>query len=98
MTGHIRAKDQWQDSAEWDMKLFSRVIRKLSVSNVNFTVPISDWSAALCMTDMFAPQYPKNLRNNFVFNSRYIENTQHIYRSLLGAYKRDSDVTDILKN
>lgn len=98
MIGHIKEKEQWQDNAEWDMKLFSKVIRKLSVSHVNFTVPISDWSAALCMIDMFAPQYPKNLRNNFVFNSRYIENTQHIYRSLLEAYKSDSDVTDILKN
>lgn len=98
MIGHIKEKEQWQDNAEWDMKLFSKVIRKLSVSHVNFTVPISDWSAALCMTDMFALQYPKKLRNNFVFNSRYIENTQHIYRSLLEAYKSDSDVTDILKN
>lgn len=98
MIGHIKEKEQWQDNAEWDMKLFSKVIRKLSVSHVKFTVPISDWSAALCMADMFAPQYPQNLRNNFVFNSRYIENTQHIYRSLLEAYKSDSDATDILKD
>lgn len=98
MIGHIKAKEQWQADAEWNMKLFSRVIRKLSVSRVNFTVPISDWSAALCMADMFAPQYPQNLRNNFVFNSRYIENTQHICRSLLEAYRKDSEVTDILKN
>lgn len=98
MIGHIKEKDQWKDNAAWDMKLFSKVIRKLSVSHVNFTVPISDWSAALCMTDMFAPQYPKNLRNNFVFNSHYIENTQHIYSSLLEAYKSDIEVTGILKD
>lgn len=98
MIGHIKAKEQWQDDAAWDMKLFSRVIRKLSVPRVNFTIPISDWSAALCMTEMFSPQYPKKLRNNIVFNSRYIENTQHIYASLLAAYRNDSEVTDILKN
>lgn len=98
MIGHIKAKDQWRDNAEWDMKLFSRVMRKLSITHMNFTVPISDWGAALCITDMFVPQYPKNLRNNFVFNSRYIDNTQHICRSLLEAYMSDRNVTDILKN
>lgn len=98
MIEHIKAKEQWQDNAEWDMKLFSRVIRKLSVLRVNFTIPISDWSAALCMSEMFAPQYPKKLRNNFVFNLYYTENIKQIHESLLAAYKSDSEVADVLKN
>lgn len=97
MIGHIKAKKQWRGEAEWDMKLFSRVIRKLSVNHINFTVPVSDWSAALCMAEMFAPKYPKDLRNNFVFNSHYVENMHHIYGSLLEAYEDDIGVTNTLK-
>lgn len=97
MIGHIKAKDQWHDDAEWDMKLFSKVLRKLSVTHVNFTVPISDWSAALCMTEMFAPQYPIKYRNNFVFNSRYIENTQRICESIVESFRSDCEVTDVLE-
>ena len=79
------------------MKLFSRVMRKLSVNHINFTVPVGDWSAALCMAEMFAPKYPKELRNNFVFNSHYIENMHHIYGSLLEAYEDDNAVANTLK-
>ena len=98
MIGHVREKDHWQDNAEWDMKLFSRVVRKLSVTRMKFTVPISDWSAALCMSEMFAPQYPKNLRNTFVFNACYVANTQYAFESLLESYKDDSEVMDTLRH
>lgn len=98
MIGHIKAMDQWQGASEWDMKLFSKVLRKLSATHVNFTVPISDWSAALCMAEMFAPQYPAKFRNNFVFNSRYIENTQFIFESIIESFRSDCEVTDVLKD
>ena len=97
MIKHINDKQQWNEEFEWDMKLASKVMRRLSVNRINFTVPISDWSASLCMMEMFAPKYPKNLRNNFVFNPKYLENMGRIYQSLMVSFKSDDEVQELLK-
>lgn len=96
MIKHINDKQQWNEKYEWDMKLASKVMRRLSVNRINFTVPVSDWSASLCMMEMFAPKYPKKFRNNFVFNPKYVENMGRIYQSLLGTFVSDDEVTKLL--
>lgn len=53
------------------MKLVSSILRKMVQSNIKFTMPIQDWSAALCVKDMFAPGYPKARRKNMFFNDIY---------------------------
>lgn len=97
MIGHIKAKEQWKDQSEWDMKLFSRAARKLSVQRVNYTVPISDWSTALCIMDMFSTKFPKEWRNNIHFNQRYVENTIRVSRAILKAYVSDNNAILTLK-
>lgn len=95
---HIRKKEQWDKENEWDMKLLSRAIRKISHSNISFTVPMSDWSAAICTETMFSPKYPKKYRNNFHFNYYYQQNYLYIFDSIVSSNRPLNEIIDILKN
>ena len=93
---HLKDKEQWHEKSEWDMKLLSRVIRKLSHSHIKFTVPLSDWSAALCTEIMFSPSYPKKYRNNIHFNYYYQQNLLRIYESVSSNNSSMSEVMKLL--
>lgn len=82
MIMHIRDKDQWGISSEWDMKLAANLFNVVSISNIIFTVPMCDWAAAICTEKMFSIDYPKYQRNNMFFNGYYIDALMHIQTSL----------------
>lgn len=65
------AKNEWLPESEWLLTLASTVLRKLTISNIKFTIPIPDWAMMLCVRDMFAPEYPKYRRKNIYFNPLY---------------------------
>lgn len=94
---HIRVKEAWESQSEWDMKLLSRIIRKLSSKHISFTVPLSDWAAALCTEIMFSPKYPKKFRNNIHFNHYYQDNLIRIYYSIMSANRPMDEITGILQ-
>lgn len=79
---HIKNNEQWLDKNEWDMKLLSRTIIKLSHQHISFTVPLCDWAAALCTEIMFSPKYKKKYRNNIYFNYYYMQNMLTIFESI----------------
>jgi hypothetical protein len=64
------------------MKLVSNILRKLGQANIKFTMPIHDWSAALCVKEMFAPGYPKDRRKNIFFNDMYKKAQYEIFDSI----------------
>ena len=94
---HIRTKTTWDQKNEWDMTLLSRVIRKVSINHINFTVPLSDWSAALCVETMFNSKYPKKYRDNFHFNCYYLENIRRIYSSISSSIQSIDEIMGLLQ-
>lgn len=82
MQQHFKKQEEWLDSSEWDMKLYAKLLSKINVDNIKFTVPISDWAASLCVQKMFAQAFPPQLRNNVVFNSLYERNQRYIFDML----------------
>lgn len=79
---HHKNNDPWSDKNEWDMKLISKVIYKITIPHINFTVPLHDWSATLSTAEMFVPYYPKKYRNNLNFNFHYQANMIKIFESI----------------
>ena len=92
----FRARAEWEPESEWDMNLLAQSIRKLSSKHISFTVPLGDWSAALCTEIMFNPRYPKKYRNNFHFNYYYCENLRRIAISLSSANRPLEEVIRLL--
>lgn len=82
MLYHLNRKEEFEKQSEWDMKLMSKIQRKLTIKHLNYTVPLSDWAAALCMQELYSSQCPKKYRNKFVFNYHYVKNIELIYQSL----------------
>lgn len=80
--GHIRTKKQFMTESEWDMQLMAQVMRKISIQHINFTVPPTDWAAALCIETMFNPRFPREHRNNFQFNYHHTEALRTVYTSV----------------
>ncbi len=79
------------------MELVSKVLRKIRVDNVKFTIPIHDWAAAVCVEQMFAPDYPKECRKNIFFNPMYIEVQKKIMESIIFYADYAENVEEILK-
>ncbi len=82
MVNHFSKKEEWKQESEWDMTLVSSILRKLGQENIKFTMPIQDWSAALCVKEMFAPSYPKARRKNIFFNEMYRKAQYEIAQSI----------------
>lgn len=96
--GHIRDKQMWEEESEWQLKLLSRVIRKISISHINFTLPVCDWAAAITVVTMFTPRYPKKYRNNFHFNYHYQDNLMRIFSSLSVEDRTLDDISLLLES
>lgn len=94
---HFENKKQWQKDSEWDLKLMSRIQRKISIHHIKYTVPLCDWSLMLCVARMFYYKYPKKYRNNIHFNFYYTENLQSIYNSIPSTDNLIYDVVSILE-
>lgn len=96
MIYHLNKKEEFEKNSDWDMKLMSKLQIKLTIRHVNYTVPISDWAAALCIQEMYSPKFPKNYRNRFVFNYNYIKNIELICLSILESMDTIKKVYSIL--
>ena len=92
-----RENQQWMEQSQWVMSNFSEVIRRLSVENIKFTVPINDWDAALCLADIFNPRCPQTYRNNMIFNLKYMQKMEQIYEALDQNYYSDEEIMDTLR-
>lgn len=91
-----RNKEQWNKKNEWDMRLISRAVRKISVPHIKFTVPLCDWAACVSTATMFSPRYPAKYRNNINFNYHYQENLFVAFSSIAEANRPLSDIMELL--
>lgn len=92
-----KAERQWEKSSAWDMKLLATVVNKMTVAHIKFTVPLCDWSVALCISQMFTLDYPPTRRNKMAFNIHYIETMGALQDSLTQAQRPMREVLDLLK-
>lgn len=92
-----KAERQWEESSAWDMKLLATVVNKMTVAHIKFTVPLCDWSVALCISQMFTLDYPPTRRNKMAFNIHYIETIGALQDSLTQAQRPMREVLDLLK-
>lgn len=88
MVKHFEKKEEWKSENQWDMELVSKVLRRIGIDNVKFTIPIHDWAAAVCVEQMFAPDYPGTCRRNIYFNLMYTEVQKKIIESIVGYAER----------
>ena len=97
MIAACKAERQWEEASAWDMKLLASVVNKMTVNHIKFTVPLCDWSVALCISQMFTLDYPPTRRNKMVFNIHYIETMGALQDSLTQAQRPMGEVLDLLK-
>lgn len=90
-------KREWYEESEWIMKLFSRLLNKISIQNIKFTVPMSDWATSICVQEMFANGYPHIYRNSIIFNDKHLNTLLQIYQEIDIASKMLDKRIDILK-
>ena len=64
-------KKEWDNSSQWIMEQYSKIINKVSIRNIKFTIPMQNWAVSLCVKEMFDKTYPKQNRNNLFFNELY---------------------------
>ena len=98
MRYHFRKKEQWEIRSEWDLKLFAKLSKRMTYRHIKYTVPLCDWSLALCSAEMFEERYNKNFHNNFVFNNHYSVNMNLVKLSLLESSFAADKVMDILES
>lgn len=96
MIYHLNQKEEFKENSEWDMKLMSKLQRKLTNKHINYTIPLSDWAATLCLQEMYSSEFPKKYRNRFVFNYHYIKNFELVYQSILESMDTIKNVFSIL--
>lgn len=97
MVNHFAKKEEWKQESEWDMTLVSSILRKLGQENIKFTMPIQDWSAALCVKEMFGPGYPKARRKNIFFNEMYKKAQYEIAYSINYFNCEDGEIDKTMK-
>ena len=97
MISNLRHNKQWLQSSEWDMLLVSRLFRLVSTDNIKLTVPLSDFSATLCLMDMFASDYYPINRNNCCFDYLYNIKMRYIIDNIRYYSLFNSIIDSILK-
>ena len=90
-------KKEWLEASEWDLTLLSKLLTIIGEENISFTVPISDWAAALCVKKMFDPYYPKSQRKNLFFNPMYMAMQYEIAENILFFHTQADKIPDIMK-
>ena len=71
VTLRFAEKKEWDNSSQWIMEQYSKIINKVSIQNIKFTIPMQNWAVSLCVKEMFDKKYPKQNRNNLFFNEIY---------------------------
>lgn len=64
--------EQWECGKERYPKLLSKMIEKLTIKNIKFVVPISDWALALTVHKMYSDNYPVQNRNADCFWAEFM--------------------------
>lgn len=75
-------RKQWDSSSSWFPTVYSKLLQKMQYNNVKWVVSISDQILPLCVRDMFADNYPKELRNNSCFYKRFASYKQLILKNI----------------
>lgn len=91
-------KKEWDNSSQWIMEQYSKIINKVSIQNIKFTIPMQNWAVSLCVKEMFDKTYSKQNRNNFFFNELYqrcmeviafdIASKNFDFKSMLNLFKQ----------
>jgi len=89
-------RTEWKPESLWIMELASLLFQKLD-NNIKFTVPIPNWAVALCIRDMYAPDFPDYWRNNINFNPRYENYLKTIFSDLISKASEKSILEDKLR-
>lgn len=75
-------RKQWDNSSSWFPTVYSKLLQKMQYNNVKWVVSISDQILPLCVRDMFADNYPKELRNNSCSYKRFASYKQLILKNI----------------
>lgn len=67
----IEEKRMFGLDSHWIMEQYSKILSKVGISNIKFTIPFQNWASSLCVKEMFSSFYPKKMRNNLFFNEYY---------------------------
>lgn len=67
----IEEKRMWDSDSRWIMEQYSKVINKVDINNIKFTIPLQNWASSLCVKEMFRAGYSIKRRNNLFFNDMY---------------------------
>lgn len=90
-------KVNWNEDKEWVLTLASKLMRKIGMNNIKFTMAIPNWAVAMCVEDMFSPEFPKQYRKNIYFNPLYIKAIQIIQKNIINEYVSIEDAERLLK-
>lgn len=82
MVNIFENKKEWDKESEWILELVSKLLNKIQIENMKFTLPLQNWAAALCVKDMFNPSFSNLKRNNVHFNNLYITNMSRIHHEI----------------
>ena len=66
-------KCEWAPESQWIMEQYSKILNKVTIYNIKFTIPIQNWAVSLCVKEMFDTKYPLDNRNNLFFNQIYLK-------------------------
>jgi len=97
MIRSYKNKTMWQEKDKWNMELFASLVTKVGTSHMNFTVPLNDWTFALCTAKMFSIDYPQNQRNNMSLSFHFVENLNFIFESIVEMQRPLKEVLRLLK-
>lgn len=75
-------KKEWEEDSAWIMKQYAKVIDKLTIYNIKFTLPVKNWATSLCIREMFKDENPINQRNEKYFNEHYYKYIYEIYQNI----------------
>lgn len=90
----IEEKRMWDSDSQWIMEQYSKVINKVNINNIKFTMPLQNWASTLCVKEMFKAGYSKKRRNNLFFNDMY---TRCMEVVMLDTYTKNFDVMKSLE-
>ncbi|MFR1685968.1 MAG: DUF3800 domain-containing protein [Massilimicrobiota timonensis] len=96
VVSRFEEKKEWDNSSQWIMEQYSKIINKVSIQNIKFTIPMQNWAASLCVKEMFDKKYPKQNRNNLCFNQLYLNYIEKIELDILSKNFDDESILNLL--
>lgn len=80
----------------WDMSLVSKLVNKIGMNNIKYTISLQDWASMLAIKDMFSPKYNGEL-NYYFFITAYIDYYTMVSNSIVANMIDNEVVKNILK-